>query len=83
ERTVEETLRICSPVHIFQRWALEPAEIDGVSFKLGDKVSLILAAANLDPAKFTDPLIEYGPTAEIFKSPKVKRTEDYITGRYG
>ncbi|WP_049734039.1 cytochrome P450 [Rhizobium ecuadorense] len=56
ERTVEETLRICAPVHIFQRWALEPAEIDGVSFQRGDKVSLILAAANLDPAKFTDPL---------------------------
>ncbi|RFB96364.1 cytochrome [Rhizobium leguminosarum bv. trifolii] len=56
ERTVEETLRICAPVHIFQRWALEPAEIDGVSFQRGDKVSLILAAANLDPAKFSDPL---------------------------
>ncbi|ANM10069.1 MULTISPECIES: cytochrome P450 [unclassified Rhizobium] len=56
ERTVEETLRICAPVHIFQRWALEPAEIDGVSFQRGDKVSLILAAANLDPTKFSDPL---------------------------
>ncbi|RWX75775.1 cytochrome P450 [Neorhizobium lilium] len=56
ERTVEETLRICAPVHIFQRWALEDVEVDGVSFKRGDKVSLILAAANLAPAKFTDPL---------------------------
>lgn len=56
ERTVEETLRICAPVHIFQRYCLEPAEIDGVTFKRGDKVSLILAAANLDPLKFTDPL---------------------------
>ena len=56
ERTVEESLRICAPVHIFQRWALEPAEIDGVAFKRGDKVSMILAAANLDPAKFSDPL---------------------------
>jgi cytochrome P450 len=56
ERTVEETLRICAPVHIFQRWALEPAEIDGVEFKRGDKVSMLLAAANLDPAKFSDPL---------------------------
>ncbi|MGO4485093.1 cytochrome P450 [Rhizobium pisi] len=56
ECTVEESLRIGAPVHIFQRWALEPVEIDGVSFKRGDKVSLILAAANLDPAKFTDPL---------------------------
>ncbi|QFY59817.1 cytochrome P450 [Rhizobium grahamii] len=57
ERTIEETLRICAPVHIFQRWALEDVEVDGVSFKRGDKVSLILAAANLDPAKFSDPLV--------------------------
>jgi cytochrome P450 len=56
ERTVEETLRICAPVHIFQRWALEPVEIDGVSLNRGDKVALILAAANLDPTKFTHPL---------------------------
>ncbi|WP_377295515.1 cytochrome P450 [Rhizobium sp. SGZ-381] len=56
ERTVEETLRICAPVHIFQRWALEDVEVDGVSLKRGDKVSLILAAANLDPQKFADPL---------------------------
>ncbi|MGX5666334.1 cytochrome P450 [Rhizobium daejeonense] len=56
ERTVEETLRICAPVHIFQRYCLELAEIDGVSFKRGEKVSMILAAANLDPGKFTDPL---------------------------
>ncbi|MGM4909208.1 cytochrome P450 [Hyphomicrobiales bacterium] len=56
ERTVEESLRICAPVHIFQRWALEPAEIDGIAFKRGDKVSMILAAANHDPAKFSDPL---------------------------
>lgn len=57
ERVVEETLRLCAPVHIFQRWALEDVEVDGVSFKRGDKVSLILAAANLDPAKFSDPLV--------------------------
>ncbi|CAN7256631.1 cytochrome P450 [Neorhizobium sp. LjRoot104] len=56
ERTVEETLRICAPVHIFQRWALEDVEIGGLKFKRGDKVSLILAAANLDPTKFSDPL---------------------------
>jgi phosphate transport system ATP-binding protein len=28
-------------------------------------------------------LVEYGPTAEIFTNPKDKRTEDYITGRFG
>ena len=28
-------------------------------------------------------LVEHGPTADIFTNPKDKRTEDYITGRFG
>jgi phosphate transport system ATP-binding protein len=28
-------------------------------------------------------LIEYGPTADMFAKPKLKETEDYITGRFG
>jgi phosphate transport system ATP-binding protein len=28
-------------------------------------------------------LVEYGPTAQIFTNPKDRRTEDYITGRFG
>ncbi|MDX3928660.1 MAG: cytochrome P450 [Shinella sp.] len=56
ERTVEECLRISAPVHIFERYALEDAEIDGISFRRGEKAALILAAANLDPRKFDDPL---------------------------
>ena len=28
-------------------------------------------------------LVEYGPTSDIFTNPKDKRTEDYITGRFG
>jgi len=28
-------------------------------------------------------LVEYGPTSQIFTNPKDKRTEDYITGRFG
>jgi phosphate transport system ATP-binding protein len=28
-------------------------------------------------------LVEYGPTAQVFTNPKDKRTEDYITGRFG
>jgi phosphate transport system ATP-binding protein len=28
-------------------------------------------------------LVEYGPTREIFTNPKHKKTEDYITGRFG
>jgi phosphate transport system ATP-binding protein len=28
-------------------------------------------------------LVEYGPTSEIFTRPREKRTEDYISGRFG
>jgi phosphate transport system ATP-binding protein len=28
-------------------------------------------------------LIEIGPTTQIFMNPKERRTEDYVTGRYG
>lgn len=28
-------------------------------------------------------LVEYGPTTEVFTNPRDKRTEDYITGRFG
>jgi phosphate transport system ATP-binding protein len=28
-------------------------------------------------------LIEFGPTTQLFTKPREKRTEDYITGRFG
>jgi len=28
-------------------------------------------------------LIEFGPTQQLFTTPKRKETEDYITGRFG
>jgi len=28
-------------------------------------------------------LVEFGPTQQVFTNPKDKRTEDYVTGRYG
>ena len=28
-------------------------------------------------------LVEFGPTETVFSMPKDKRTEDYITGRFG
>jgi len=28
-------------------------------------------------------LVEYAPTIEMFSRPRDKRTEDYITGRFG
>lgn len=54
-RTVEEVLRFDTPLHLFTRWVLEPCTIDGVSFAAGDKVGLLLGAADRDPARFPEP----------------------------
>ncbi len=57
ERTIEETMRYAAPLHIFQRYALSDIELeDGIRLKKGDKIGLLLAAANVDPKKFSDPL---------------------------
>jgi len=57
QATVEECLRICAPVHIFSRYALQDVSLaDGVEIKKGQSIGLILAAANLDPMQFTEPL---------------------------
>jgi cytochrome P450 len=61
--TTEETIRLSAPVHIFKRWALEDLEFDGIQLKKGDEVGMILAAANLDPRKFSDPLV-FKPTRD-------------------
>jgi unspecific monooxygenase len=53
--TVEELLRIDPPLHLFTRYALEDVEIAGVSLKKGEKVGLLLGAANRDPERFPDP----------------------------
>jgi unspecific monooxygenase len=61
--TIEETIRLSAPVHIFKRWALEDLEFDGIQFRQGDEVGMILAAGNLDPRKFSDPLA-FRPTRD-------------------
>ena len=44
---------------------------------MGDKVLIV----EDEPAVLER--LEYGMTAKIFTNPKDKRTEDYITGRFG
>lgn len=57
ERTIEECMRFAAPLHIFQRYALADIELeDGITLRKGDKIGLLLAAANVDPRKFSDPL---------------------------
>ncbi len=47
--TTEEIMRFDPPLHMFTRWAYEDVEIAGHSFRRGDEVALLLAAANRDP----------------------------------
>ncbi|MGV6848149.1 MAG: cytochrome P450 [Marinibacterium sp.] len=53
--TVEELLRIDPPLHLFTRYAYEEVDLFGHTFRRGDQVALLLAAANRDPAIWPDP----------------------------
>jgi cytochrome P450 len=51
-KVCEEALRFDPPLHFFDRYALEPVEVEGVRLKKGEKIGLILAAANRDPSRW-------------------------------
>jgi len=55
DATIEEILRHDPPLHIFTRYAYEEVELFGHRFQRGDQVSLVLGAANYDPATWPDP----------------------------
>lgn len=75
--------------------ALDPistSKIEELSLQLKEKYSIIIVTHNMQQAvRISDntaffllgELIEYGDTEELFSTPKNKRTEDYITGRFG
>lgn len=52
---VEEFLRYDSPVQMTARFALEDMEFAGQTFRKGQQVGIMLAAANRDPAQFDNP----------------------------
>ena len=52
---VEELLRFDAPLHLFTRYALEDVEYGGVALRQGDKIGLLLGAANRDPERFPNP----------------------------
>jgi cytochrome P450 len=54
-RAVEEFLRFDPPVQLASRTALRPCTVAGIDVVPGQVVLLMLAAANRDPARFTDP----------------------------
>lgn len=75
--------------------ALDPistSKIEELALKLKEKYTIIMVTHNMQQAvRISDKtaffllgeLIEYGDTETIFSTPRDKRTEDYITGRFG
>jgi unspecific monooxygenase len=55
EAAVEELLRFDAPLHMFTRYALQDVEIEGVALRKGERIGLLLGAANRDPSVFPDP----------------------------
>ncbi len=47
--------------------------------RVSDRTAFFL----MDSVDRAGTLVEYGPTEQIFTNPKDRRTEDYITGRFG
>jgi len=55
QRSVIETLRFDPPVHNTRRVAVNDIALNGVVFKKGESILVVLAAANRDPEKFNRP----------------------------
>lgn len=52
---VEEMLRFDPPLHLFTRYALTDLEFRGCRLRRGDRLGLLLGAANRDPKRFVEP----------------------------
>jgi len=75
--------------------ALDPiatARIEELVNELKEKVTIIIVTHNMQQAGrvsdhtaflYMGELVEYGETKQVFTNPREKRTEDYITGRFG
>ena len=75
--------------------ALDPistSKIEELATELKERYTIIIVTHNMQQAaRISDrtaffllgELVEYGDTEQIFAQPRDKRTEDYITGRFG
>ena len=75
--------------------ALDPistSKIEELAMELKEKYTIVIVTHNMQQAvRISDhtaffllgELVEYGETEKLFSQPKDKRTEDYITGRFG
>jgi phosphate transport system ATP-binding protein len=75
--------------------ALDPLatqKIEELIFKLREQYTIVIVTHNMQQAArisdytaffYLGELIEFGETDQIFMRPRLKKTEDYITGRFG
>ncbi len=75
--------------------ALDPIstlKIEELIYELKDRYTIVIVTHNMQQAArvsdytafmYMGELVEYADTDTIFTNPRQKRTEDYITGRYG
>jgi phosphate transport system ATP-binding protein len=75
--------------------ALDPiatGRIEDLIEELKGAYSVLIVTHNMQQASRTSDytafmylgrLIEYGPTPDIFRVPRLRETEDYVTGRFG
>ena len=75
--------------------ALDPiatVKIEELINELRGKYSVVIVTHNMQQATrcsdytafmYLGRLVEYGPTGTIFQTPRLKETEDYVTGRFG
>lgn len=75
--------------------ALDPistSKIEELAIQLKEKYTIVIVTHNMQQAvRISDQtaffllgeLVEYGDTEKLFSQPEDKRTEDYITGRFG
>ena len=75
--------------------ALDPistSRIEELALQLKERYTIVMVTHNMQQAvRISDntaffllgELVEFGQTEKLFSQPKEKRTEDYITGRFG
>ena len=75
--------------------ALDPIstlKIEELIYELKDKYTIVIVTHNMQQAArvsdctafmYMGELIEFGDTNQLFTNPRIRKTEDYITGRYG
>ena len=75
--------------------ALDPistSKIEDLAVELKKDYTIVMVTHNMQQAAgicdktacfLLGEVVEYGETEQIFSMPKDKRTEDYITGRFG